>query len=49
MYREIFRGIRTHLSKFLMSDESEGIDQKKVTMANLGLGHALARNNVKFD
>ncbi len=47
--REIFRGIRTHLAEFLSSNEIEGIDTSKITQANLGLGHALARNNIKFD
>ncbi len=50
MYEELFRGIRTHLAKFLISnDNEENIDQKRISMANLGLGHAIARYNIKFD
>lgn len=50
LYNEIFRGVRCHLSKFLSgSSEEERVDDQKVTQANLGLGHALARNNIKFD
>ena len=49
LYQEIFRGIRTHLPKFLSGAEEELIDEEKITKANLGLGHALARDNIKFD
>lgn len=45
----MFRGIREHLEKFLTGREEENIDSGKITMANLGLGHALARDNIKFD
>ena len=48
---EVFRAIRIHLAKFL-ADNLEGQDGargKQVAQANLGLGHALARKNIKFD
>ena len=48
---EVFRAIRTHLSKFLR-DNLEGQDEvrgQQVSQANLGLGHSLARKNIKFD
>ncbi len=32
-----------------MNEENEGIDSNKITKANLGLGHAIARHNIKFD
>lgn len=47
IYVEIFRGIRTHLADFL-SHEGEDMEQK-ISSANLGIGHALARHNIKFD
>lgn len=49
--REVFRAIRTHLPRFLR-DNLEEQDQSRgqqVAQANLGLGHALARKNIKFD
>lgn len=49
MYIELFRGIRTHLAKFLISDQKENVSQAKITQANLGLGHAVARNSIKYD
>lgn len=49
LYTELFRAIRTHLPKFLIKNEEENITQAKITQTNLGLGHALARNNIKFD
>lgn len=48
---EVFRVIRIHLKKFL-ADNLEGQDEargQQVAQANLGLGHALARKNIKFD
>lgn len=47
-YTELFRGIRNHNVKF-MSGEEENIDENRLSMANLGIGHAIARNNIKFD
>ena len=47
-YTELFRGIRTHIVKF-MSGEEEAVDESRLSMANLGIGHAIARNNIKFD
>lgn len=47
-YTELFRGIRTHNVKF-MSGEEEAVDESRLSMANLGIGHAIARNNIKFD
>lgn len=47
-YTELFRGIRTHIVKF-MSGEEETVDESRLSMANLGIGHAIARNNIKFD
>jgi len=47
-YGELFRGIRTHIVKF-MSGEEEAVDESRLSMANLGIGHAIARNNIKFD
>lgn len=49
LYLELFRGIRQHLSKFLIQNQEEKITQGKISQANLGLGHALARNQIKFD
>lgn len=49
MYLDLFRGIRNNLAKFLIKSEEENITQSKITQTNLGLGHALARNNIKFD
>jgi nucleolar protein 56 len=47
-YTELFRGIRNHNVKF-MSGEEEAVDEQRLSMANLGIGHAIARNNIKFD
>ena len=47
-YTELFRGIRNHIVKF-MSGEEETVDENRLSMANLGIGHAIARNNIKFD
>ena len=47
-YTELFRGIRNHVVKF-MSGEEENVDENRLSMANLGIGHAIARNNIKFD
>lgn len=47
-FMEYFRGIRTHLAKFLTSGEEE-IDAGRVSRANLGIGHALARHYIQFD
>lgn len=47
-YTELFRGIRNHMVKF-MSGEEENVDENRLSMANLGIGHAIARNNIKFD
>lgn len=47
-YTELFRGIRTHIVKFL-SGEEDAVDESRLSMANLGIGHAIARNNIKFD
>lgn len=49
LYNELFRAIRNHLQKFLIKNDEENITQSKITQTNLGLGHALARNNIKFD
>lgn len=49
LYLELFRGIRQHLSKYLVQNQEEKITQGKISQANLGLGHALARNQIKFD
>lgn len=49
MYLDIFRGIRNNLAKFLIKSEEENVTQTKITQTNLGLGHALARNSIKFD
>lgn len=37
------------MAKFLIKNDEENITQDKITKTNLGLGHALARNNIKFD
>lgn len=49
--KEIFRAIRTHLRKFLADnlEEEDELRGQQVSQANLGLGHALARKNIKFD
>ena len=49
LYMEVFRAIRQHLCKFLVKSQDENITQSKLTQANLGLGHAIARNCIKFD
>lgn len=48
-YREVFRGIRQHLSRFLVSNQEENITKEKLSKANLGLAHALARHSIKYD
>lgn len=49
--KEVFRAIRTHLRKFLADnlEEEDELRGQQVSQANLGLGHALARKNIKFD
>ena len=37
------------MEKFLVGQEDEQINSNKISMANLGLGHAIARDNIKFD
>lgn len=49
LYLELFRGIRINLSKFLLKSDEENITAQKITQTNLGLGHALARDSIKFD
>lgn len=46
---EIFRGIRNHLEKFLDDNLDKESNNVQLGQANLGLGHAIARKNIKFD
>jgi nucleolar protein 56 len=48
LYLEVFRGLRNHSIRFLSGEEAS-IDANRVSMANLGIGHAMARNNIQFD
>lgn len=45
---EVFRAIRLHLPRFLTT-ENDALGPERVTRANLGLAHALARHAVQFD
>lgn len=47
LYLEIFRGLRNHIIGFLGGEAA--VDKSRLAMANLGVGHAVARHNVKFD
>ena len=48
---EMFRGLRMHLSKMLKDNLEKSTDTRTIQIgqANLGLGHALARKEIKFD
>ena len=50
-YNEIFRGIRTNISKFIsnIGDNTINTNGTCIKSANLGIGHAFARNNIQFD
>ena len=48
LYLEVFRGLRNHSIRFLSGEEAS-VDANRVSMANLGIGHAIARNNIQFD